>query len=541
MPDNFDYIIVGAGSAGCVMAGRLSENARHRILVIESGGRDSSPFVTMPKGIARLVSDPAHTWFYNIAQPRLPGAPASEVWIRGRVLGGSSSINGMIWSRGQPSDYDRWEELGATGWNWQTMKSAFRSVENHALGDDGIRGVDGPVRITPGTYRYPLTEEMMRAGEQMGLPRHENDLNREDLEGIGFYAHNIHKGRRQSAAKTFLEPAIRRGNVRVLTGAVADRILFEGRRAVGVRVTRNGRNEDFWCSGEVIVAGGTIESPKILQRSGIGSADHLRAIGVPVVADNPDVGQHMREHLCLSLPYRLKPGSGSINRQYYGVGLAWNVARYFLTRTGPLASGPFEIGAFTRSQPHLSRPDLQLFLGAYNFARGDDQFPVPLANIEKKPGITVYGQLSQLTSEGTVAITAPDAVTPATIKPNWLSTNEDIDAALGSVRVMRKLIAQPALAQHIERELVPGAHVQSDEELLQFYRALSTSGLHGTGTCRMGSDDKAVVDPHCRVRGVAALRVVDCSVMPGLITGNTNAPAMATAWRLADIMGAEGK
>ena len=539
MPEIYDYIIVGAGSSGCVMAGRLSENPRNRILVIEAGGRDSSPFVTMPKGIAKLVSDPAHTWFYNVAQPRLPGAPPSEVWIRGRVLGGSSSINGMIWSRGQPADYDAWEAMGATGWNWQSMKAAFRSVEDHALGDDGTRGVGGPVKITPGTYRYPLTEDMMRAGEQMGLPRHQDDLNREDLEGIGFYAHNIHKGRRQSSAKTFLEPAVRRGNVRVVTGATVEKVLFEGNRATGVRLTRNGRTEDFNCTGEVIVSGGTIESPKLLQRSGIGNGEHLRAAGVAVVAESPDVGQHMREHLCFSVPHRLKPGHGSINRQYFGVRLALNVARYFLTRTGPLASGPFEIGGFAKSRPHLARPDLQLFLGAYNFALGDDQFPVPLANIDKQPGITVYGQLSQLTSEGTVAIVAPDAASPATISPNWLSTNEDVEAALGSIRVMRQLMAQPALAQHIESELVPGAHVQSDEDLLQYYRALSTSGLHGTGTCRMGSDERAVVDPHCRVRGVQGLRVIDCSVMPGLVTGNTNAPAMAAAWHLADLMKTE--
>jgi choline dehydrogenase len=530
----WDYIVVGAGSAGCVMASRLAEDRDIRVLVLEAGGADDSYMVHMPKGIGKLVLDPAHAWHYPVDQPREEGMPATEMWVRGRVLGGSSSINGMIYVRGQPEDYDEWEERGAEGWNWAAMKEAFRAIEDHELGADDLRGAGGPVHISTGKFRYPLSEALVRAGEEMGLPRKE-DLNREEQEGVGYYAHNIRKGRRQSAAVTFLHPAVKRGNVKVVTGVEVDRLVFEGRRVIGVRGRQAGKPVSFRCRGEVIVSAGAIASPRLLQLSGIGPAMELASLGIAPICDSPDVGARMREHLGFAIPYRLKGDPGN-NRRFYGPGLWWSALRYALTHTGPLATGPFEVGAFVRTEPQVPRPDAQLYMGAFTFARGDDTFPVPLAEVERAPGLTMYGQLLRLTSEGQVMIRSADPAASPVITPNWLTTDEDCHAAIAMVRYMRHYMAMPAIRDHLAEELVPGPECESDEDILRAFRRLSLCGTHAVATCRMGSDNGAVVDAKLAVRGVEGLRVVDCSVMPSLVSGNTNGPAMALAWRAGAII-----
>jgi choline dehydrogenase-like flavoprotein len=486
----------------------------------------------MPKGLGKLVLDPRHAWHFPVTQPRVAGETSREVWVRGRGLGGSSSINGMIWIRGQAEDYAEWERLGATGWGWATMRAAFRAIEDHELGDDGLRGVGGPVRVSAGTLRYPVAEALIAAGEQMGLERRD-DLNREDNEGVGYYAHNIHRGRRQSGAVAFLRPARERSNLSIRTGVTVDRVLFdESRRVTGVEARVGGARVRFASHGEVILAAGALLSPQLLQLSGIGPADALRAAGVETLVDSPDVGRKMRDHLGFGVSYRLR-GDRGLNREFYGVGLVWNLLRYYLRHEGPLATGPFEVGAFVRTSSSVSRPDAQLYLGGVTFARGDDNFPVPLADVEREPGMTIYGQLLRLTSEGSITVTSPDPAVLPEIVPNWLRTEEDCRSAIAMVRLMRRYMAQPALVEFAGRELFPGVERQSDDELLDVFRRFSLCGTHAVGTCRMGSDARSVTDSDLRVRGVQGLRVVDCSVMPAPVSGNTNAPAMALAWEAA--------
>jgi choline dehydrogenase-like flavoprotein len=502
--------------------------------VLEAGGENDSFWVSLPKGVAKLVTRPAHMWTYPVSQPREPGGPLNEVWIRGKGLGGSSSINGMIWSRGEPADYDGWEALGAVGWNAQSMTAAFLSLEDHAAGPSPTRGSGGRVHVDPAIYTYPLADRMIEAGEALGMKR-VADLNGDTGPRVGLYSHNIRKGRRQSSAVTFLAPARKRRNVDVITGALAERIVFEGKRAVALDATVNGQPRRFACRGEVIVSGGAMESPLLLQRSGIGDAERLKAAGIDVVAHAPDVGERMIEHLSISMPYRLNHGTGT-NRSFFGVGAALAMARYLLRRDGIMATGPFEVGAFCNVAHPDKRTDTQIYLGGYTFEVSDDGNPVPLDKIDPRPGITIYGQLLRLTSEGSLRVTGPGTGDAPQILPNWLTTEHDRQSAIALMRTMRAYMAAPPLGQMVGEELVPGPHVDSDEDLLSAFRRLSSCGLHAIRSCRMGGDDLSVVDPQLRVRGVEGVRVADCSIIPGHVTGNTNAPAMAIGWRAADMI-----
>ncbi|MEH6386838.1 GMC family oxidoreductase [Pseudomonas profundi] len=531
--NTYDYIIVGAGSTGCVLANRLSADPSKRVLLLEAGDWDKSPLIKMPKGIAKLVSDPRHAWHFPVQQPRFPDTESAEMWVRGKVIGGSSSINGMIYVRGQPEDYQRWEQKAGPEWGWTAMKEAFRAIEDHELGADELRGAGGPLHISTGKFRYAASEAMVSAGEQMGLPRVE-DFNRESQEGVGYYSHTIKDGRRVSAATAFLHPVLSRKNLLVQTGAKVEQVLFEGSRASGVRAKVNGQLREFACRGEVILCAGTILTPKILQLSGIGDPDHLGPLGITTVAANRAVGQHLRDHLGFLLPYRLLKTKG-LNHRFQGVGLAGSLLQYYTTRSGPMATGPFEVGAFFRTQPNLARPDAQLYLSAFTYPRSEDNFPVP-DGVEDKPGITIYGQLLNLESEGTVLIQSADPDAALAITPNWLSTEVDRRAAVAMVHYMRRYMRQPALSKYVGEELVPGAQCQSDEEILHYFRTASLCGTHAVGSCRMGRDPGSAVDEQLRVRGVQGLRAADCSVMPDLVSANTNGPAMALGWRAADLI-----
>lgn len=534
MAEGWDYVIVGAGSSGCVLAERLSRNPAARVLVVEAGGTNNHPLITLPKGIGKVTLNQRFTWYYPVGQRRLPELPSVETWVRGRGLGGSSAVNGMIYVRGQAEDYDLWtREHGCTGWDAGVMLEAFQRIENHEMGAGDGRGTDGPLHISSGTFRYPLAEAMIEAGERLGLPRRA-DLNGPDQEGIGYFSHNIHKGRRQSAAEVFLKPAMRRPNVQVRTGILADRIVFDGKRATGLEVIVDGRRETIPVAGEVILSAGVMASPAILQRSGVGSGALLSGLGIQTLADSPNVGGRLRDHLGMSVPYRLQGVPGN-NREFRGLGLMRNVLRYYLARTGPLATGPYEVGAFVRARPQSTRPDLQLYGSAFTFKRGDNpNFPVQLAQVEDEPGLTVYGQMLQLKSEGTIAITSADPSAPLDVKPEWLSDPDDQDMAVASLRYIRRFAAQAPIAPFLKEELLPGRHLESDDDLLDYARRFSRCGTHAVGVCAMGGDDSAVCDPNLRVRGVEGVRVVDCSSIPGLVSGNTNGPAMAFGWAAAD-------
>lgn len=529
----YDYIIVGAGSAGCVLANRLSEDPANRVLLVEAGPVDVHPYFRIPKGIAKLRLHPTYSWRFPV-EPSL-GRNSGEVWPRGRVIGGTSSINGMFYVRGQPEDYDAWERMGNAGWGWSEISRCFIKMEDHELGPGPERGVGGPLHITFPYEASPTSDAFIEAGQQMGLPR-KDDLNEGDQAGVGYYPLTTWRKRRWSAADAFLKPALGRPNLTLKTGVLVDRVLFDGKRAVGIECRVKGKRQNFSADREVILSAGTIKSPQILQLSGVGPERLLRDAGVALIHESPQVGLNMREHLSITVIHRLKSAAGE-NREYRGLRLVKNVIRYYLAGKGPLSWSTFPTGGFAKSAPDSERPNIQFFIGALSFDAGSSKAVVSRVTPGKLPGLTCFAYFLHPDSHGSVTIRSADPNEPPIIQPNWLASERDKLESARVLRFVRELMRQPALAEYLGSEVTPGPDVgDSDESLMRAYVQYGSTANHAVGTCAMGPDASAVVDECLRVRGVENLRVVDCSVFPTLPSGNTNAPVMAVAWRASELI-----
>ena len=445
------------------------------------------------------------------------------------MLGGSSSINGMMYTRGQPEDFDGWAASGCQGWGWEEMRRAYKAIENHELGSNEYRGGNGPLKVSLSAEHYPACDAFINAGGELGLKVRE-DVNQPDQEGIGYSPRTIWKGRRQSAAVAFLQPAKARKNLTVLVDTYTEKVEFEGRRASQVLCRTGDQRSRFSAKREIIVCAGAIESPVLLQRSGIGNGSHLSSLGIELVSDLPGVGSNLREHFLHAIQYRVNERHLSHNHQYGGINLLINAFRYLARKSGVLASTSHEAVAFVKTRPELDRPDAQIVMTPFSI-----DLPIgEQITFEKRPGIQIFSYPMRPESQGSVSITSKASDIPPAIEPNYLAHDYDRKVSVDSLRIIRSLARMPSLARIIEQEVHPGSNVESDGDILESYRRFGQSGYHAVGTCAMGVGSDAVVDPDLKVKGVEGLRVMDCSVMPTMVSSNTNAPTMAMAWLAAE-------
>lgn len=533
-----DYIIIGAGSAGCVLANRLTENGKHRVTLLEAGGTDRRFFVHMPLGYGKLFYDPAVNWAYQ-TQPDAGLAGQRDYWPRGKILGGSSSINAMVYIRGQSADFDEWGAQNP-GWGWHDCLAAYRAMEDNEAGADDYRGQGGPLFISANrTGLHPLVQDYIAACDQAGLPFNP-DFNGQTQEGAGIYQMTIKSARRNSAARAFLRPAMRRSNLNVITHAQVTRILVEHGRAVGVEYIRNGQSHQLRCTAEVILSGGAINSPQLLQISGIGPGPLLQSLGISVVTENANVGDHLNDHQGINYTWEMKvPTYNDILRPWWGKALVG--AQYLLTGGGPLAKSINHGGGFFRTSPDLDRPNMQLYLQAFStlIPRVGER---PLLTPDPFSGLSIGLSNCRPTSRGHIRINTPDPLAHPVITANAFSTDHDVTEMLAAVKFLRKIAAQPAFAHLVKAELRPGPAVQSDDDLIADFRARSGTVYHPSCTARMGPDRAtSVVDARLRVHGMTGLRVIDASAFPNLIAGNTNAPTMMLAWKGADLILADAR
>lgn len=527
---DYDYIIVGAGAAGCVLAHRLSEAPNIRVALLEAGPKDTHPFIHMPKGLAKVMADPNHVWAYA-SEPEDTNAHTPEVWVRGRVLGGSSSINGMMYVRGQPADFDAIAESSSDDWSWKHIGKAYAALEAHELGAEETRGANGPLNITVPDTKDTLTEAILEAGKAMGWEEKPDTNAPNDIEGIGYAPRTVHKGRRVSAATAFLDPIRHRQNLTILTDTTVDKVIFAGKRASGVQAIQSGAPKRITAAREVILCGGALASPGILERSGIGDPDRLAALGIPVLSANPNVGENLIEHRAIIIQWKLNADI-SHNKKYFGWRVLQSGLQYYLTRQGPLSAAAYEQVAWFKTQPGLNRPDAQFLFAPFSF-----DFAKHRQDVERFPGMHITAYPLRPSSRGHVHIRTADPNAMPELLTNYRDTEEDRRAMIGTVRVAREYVKRAPLAQYIEAETMPGPDYDTDEKILEAYDKFGTCGYHAVGSCRMGKDPAtSVVDPALRVRGVQGLRIIDTSIMPVIPSGNTNGPTMAMAWRAADVI-----
>jgi choline dehydrogenase len=524
--ESYDYIVVGAGSAGCVLANRLSENSSNRVLLLEAGPRDTSPWIHIPVGYYKSIANPAIGWGYE-TEP-VPGSNNRRIsWPRGKVLGGSSSINGLIYIRGQAEDFDHWRQLGNSGWDWDSVKPYFIRSEGRDRGADAFHGGDGPLGVSD-VHRHELCDAYIEAARQAGIP-YNDDFNGASQEGVGYFQLTTRRGLRSSTAVGYLKPARTRPNLRIETGALATRIVFDGRRATGITYHRDGEIRTASVAKELVLSGGAINSPQLLQLSGVGPGSLLRDHGIEVVNDLPGVGGSLQDHYQVRCIYdcnRRLSVNDEVRSPLHKVaaGLRWA-----LFRTGPLAIGGGHVGLFARTRPELETPDVQ-----FHFIRFSADGPG--GKLHDFSGVTVSVCQLRPESRGTIHIRSADAQTPPAIQPNYLDTRGDRDTIVAALQLARKIVQIPAMKSYVRREVLPGADVNTDEEMLEYAREQGSTIFHPTSTCRMGQDDMAVVDERLRVRGLQSLRVADASVMPTVVSGNTNAACVMIGEKASDML-----
>ncbi len=535
--NRFDFIIVGAGSAGCVLAKRLTESGQHRVLLLEAGGSDRSPLIQVPLGYGITYADPKYNWMY-MAEPDPAMNHRALYWPRGKVLGGSSSINAMVYMRGQQGDFDDWRDAGNPGWGWADVLPYFKKSEDHCWGASEHHGAGGELHVSDFAGQvHPLCERFLKAGDALGFGR-TADFNGPTKEGFGLWQMTIRNGLRESTAKTFLRAAMRRPNLTVITHAMVRRVVIDQHRATGIECSIDGVLQVFRADKEVILSAGAVNSPQLLQVSGVGDAAHLQSKGVPVLHHLPRVGQGLQDHLAVSYFFKSKvPTLNNTLGPWYGK--LWAGMRYLWDRKGPLGMSVNQAGAFVRSRPELARPNLHLYFNPISYTAGSA--PVgkrfQLQNPDPFAAFLISFNTCRPTSRGSVLINSPDPLAKPRIETNFLTTEHDRQDIMDGSRLLRRIAAAAPLAEVISAEHLPGVQVQSEEQVVADFGQRAGSVYHAPCTCAMAPDDtRGVVDARLRVHGIAGLRVIDASVFPAVTSGNTNAPTIMVAEKGADMV-----
>jgi choline dehydrogenase-like flavoprotein len=525
----FDYIICGAGSAGCVLANRLSADPKNRVLLLEAGGNDNWIWFHIPVGYLFAIGNPRADWMFRTEkEPGLNGRDLA--YPRGKVIGGCSAINGMIYMRGQAADYDGWRQMGLNGWGWDDVLPLFRKQEDHYAGETPMHGAGGEWRIEEPRIRWQLLDAVREAAAEVGIPEID-DFNTGDNFGSSYFQVNHKRGRRWSAARGFLKPVLNRPNLTLLSNVHVSEVLFEGKRATGVRYKIGNETRTARAAGEVVLSSGSIGTPQILELSGIGNGERLAQLGVTPVHHLPGVGENLQDHLQLRVIYKVARGR-TLNVDYQSlIKRGWMGVEYAFLRRGPMTMAPSQLGIFARSAPQYATPNVQFHVQPLSL----DKFGDPLHSF---PAITMSVCNLRPTSRGSVHAVSRDAQTHPSIKPNYLSTDADRQVAVDSIKLARQIAAAPALSGYEPQEYLPGANIQSDEDLAKAAGAVGTTIFHPVSTAKMGidSDPMAVVDERLRVRGLQGLRIADASVMPTITSGNTNSPTMMIAEKAAMMM-----